>query len=330
VEASEEVLAEGVQAATVDLTRVEEPARATRRRSAAAGGLAALGVAAAAFLIIQFGFAQGGDNTPTSPAGSPTRPPSLTPTPSTGSALLDRIRATGKLRVAYRDGLPGVSLGHPPRGFEIEVAEHIARALKVPEGGVRFVPVGYAAREAAVEEGKVDLVIANFSIDDADPGRVTFAGPYYVAHRDVLVRAGAKISTLRDLRGKTICVTSGLTTAAMIRDRGVDFVAVQDDDISKCASQVADGRSDALAGDDIVVAGFGARLRAAKLKIAGIRLTSERYGVALKRGDSVACRAINDVIGSMYADGTMKQLLQHHLGRVDFRFETELPRLEGC
>jgi hypothetical protein len=44
----------------------------------------------------------------------------------------------------------------------------------------------------------------------------------------------------------------------------------------------------------------------------------------------VACRAINDVIESMYADGTMKELLQRHLGRVDFRFETELPRPEGC
>ncbi|WP_371784168.1 bifunctional serine/threonine-protein kinase/glutamate ABC transporter substrate-binding protein [Streptosporangium subroseum] len=327
VEASEEVLAEGAQAATMDLTQAEEPVRTTRRRSVVAGGLAVLG-AAAAFLFVQFGFTPDGDITPTSAATSPT--PTPTRTLSTGSALLDRIRATGRLRVGYRDGLPGVSLGHPPRGFEIEVAEHIAKALKVPEGGVRFVPVGYAAREEAVEEGKVDLVIANFSIDAADPGRVAFAGPYYVAHRDVLVRAGTKISTLRDLRGKKICVTSGLTTAAMIRDRGVDFVAVEDDDISKCASQVADGRSDALAGDDVVIAGFGARLRAAKLKIAGIRLTSERYGVALRRGDSVACRAINDVIGSMYADGTMKELLQRHLGRVDFRFETELPRPEGC
>jgi ABC-type amino acid transport substrate-binding protein len=89
----------------------------------------------------------------------------------------------------------------------------------VPGGGARFIPVGYAARETAIEEDEVDLVIANFSIDDADPGRAPFAGPYYVAHRDVLVRAGAKISTLRDPRDKKICVTSGLTREVTARGR---------------------------------------------------------------------------------------------------------------
>ncbi|WP_329084206.1 MULTISPECIES: transporter substrate-binding domain-containing protein [unclassified Streptosporangium] len=61
-----------------------------------------------------------------------------------------------------------------------------------------------------------------------------------------------------------------------------------------------------------------------------LRLTSERYGVALRPGDPVACRKINEVITSMYADGTMKRLLKNHLGRVGFRFETARPRLETC
>ncbi|MFC7649367.1 hypothetical protein ACFQX6_59960 [Streptosporangium lutulentum] len=92
-------------------------------RSAAAGrllaqGLAVLGAAAAAFLTVQFGFTPDEDLTPTTPAVSPS--PSPVPTLSTGSALLDRIGETGRLRVAYRDGLPGISLGRPPRGFETE------------------------------------------------------------------------------------------------------------------------------------------------------------------------------------------------------------------
>ncbi|MET8051386.1 serine/threonine-protein kinase [Streptosporangium sp. NPDC005286] len=329
-EASEEVLAEGVQAATVDLTRPEGPVRRTRRRRVAiAGGIAVLG-GVGAFLAVQFGFPPGG-------RAEPTRPPSSTPSVaaevtkvSTGSPLLDRIKATGRLRVGYRGGLPGISLGDdPPRGFEADVAAYLAKALSVRAGGLEFVPVGYAAREEAVEKGKVDLVISNLSIDDADRSRVAFAGPYYVAHRDVLVLADAKIDKLKDLQGKRICLSPGQTTGTMIRGRGVGFVPTKGDP-AQCASQVGDGSADAMVGDDLLIAGFGARLRGVKVKIVGVRLTSERYGVALRTGDPVACRKINEVITSMYADGTLAHLLESHLGRVDFRFETALPRLETC
>ncbi|MFF3441084.1 serine/threonine-protein kinase [Streptosporangium sp. NPDC002721] len=339
LEASQEELAEGARAATGDLTRPKKRVRPARRRSAVvaavAGGVAVLGVAGAV-LLSQFGVARGGRAEPTRPLSHPPTP--LSPSPSasppevsTGSPLLDRVRETGRLRVGFRKGLPGVSLGEdPPRGFEIDVAAHLATALGVPGDGLRFVPVGHTVREEAVERGKVDLVIANFSIDGADRDRVAFAGPYYIAHRDVLVRASAKIDTLKDLRGRRICLSPGQTTGTLIREKGVDFVTVEGKDPSQCASQVADGRADAMAGDDLLIAGFGARLRDVKLEVAGLGLTTERYGVALRSGDPVACRRINEVITSMYADGTMKDLLEKHLGRVGFRFETDLPRLETC
>ncbi|WP_440102069.1 hypothetical protein [Streptosporangium sp. H16] len=151
-----------------------------------------------------------------------------------------------------------------------------------------------------------------------------------IAHRDVLARASERIDTLKDLRGKRICLSPGQTTGTMIRERGVDFVDVRGPDPAQCASQVADGSADAMVGDDLLIAGFGARLCDVKVEIAGLRLTTERYGVALRSGDPVACRKINEVITSMYADGTMERLLEEHLGRVGFRFETARPRLETC
>ncbi|MEU8381446.1 serine/threonine-protein kinase [Streptosporangium sp. NPDC048865] len=335
-EASQEELAEGARAATGDLTRQKRPVRPARRRSAAvaavAGGIAVLGVAGV-LLAARFGAAPGGTAGSTRPPVSPppASPSTSPPEVSTGSPLLDRIRDTGRLRVGFRKGLPGISLGEdPPRGFEADVAAHLATALGVPRRGLRFVPVGHTVREDAVERGKVDLVIANFSIDGADRRRVAFAGPYYVAHRDVLARASERIGTLKDLRGRRICLSPGQTAGTMIRERGVDFVAVRADDPSQCASRVADGSADAMVGDDLLIAGFGARLRDVKLEIAGLRLTTERYGVALRPGDPVACRKINEVIASMYADGTVKDLLEEHLGRVGFRFETGRPRLETC
>ncbi|MGW4663384.1 protein kinase domain-containing protein [Streptosporangium sandarakinum] len=344
-EASREELAEGAQAATLDLARTNppnpsnplNPPAVRRRRRAVAGAAAVLAAIAAVLLALQLAGTPGGTAAIPSPPATPAASvlsPSPTKTPSTGSRLLDRIRDRHVIRVGYRGGLPGVALARekrPPEGFEIDVARRIAGELGVPAKGVRFVRVGYDEREAAVQRGDVDIVVATLSIGTADHSRAAFAGPYYVAHRDVLVRTGAKISKLSHLRGRTMCVMSGgSATAAMIRDRGIRFDTLEDTDLAKCAARVAGGTADAMPDDDLVLAGFGARLRGARLKVAGLRLTTERYGVALRRGDPVACRAVNAAIGALYTDGTIESLLEKHFSGVGFRHETARPRMEGC
>ncbi|MBG0830635.1 transporter substrate-binding domain-containing protein [Planomonospora sp. ID67723] len=332
-EVSDEVLAEGVQAATADLTRPDGPAPAARRRwPVVVSGAAAVGLAAA-FALVQLGPTFGDGVTP-APTRTPSAPASPTPVVSTGSDLLDKIRKTGRLRIGYRKGLPGIALGEPPEGFEIDVAERIAKELGVPGGGLKFVPVGHTERESALERNKVDLIIATFSVNRASAARVSFAGPYYLAHRDILVRAGAGISEPEDLRGRKVCIPFGSPAAAALRDRDIDFDAVALDaagnsfDSSQCAAKVADGSADAMLGDDLLIAGFGARNR--DLKIVGAKLTDERYGVALRQGDAVACRKINEIIAAMYRDKTIRQWLARHFGAVDFRYETKTPRQERC
>ncbi|GGK63741.1 hypothetical protein Ppa06_19690 [Planomonospora parontospora subsp. parontospora] len=328
-EVSDEVLAEGVQAATAGLTRdgAGDPARRfPRRRPLVLGGVAAaVAGLAAAFALVRPDLPSGAAATPAPVSPSATSP---APVPSTGSPLLDRIAAERRITIGYRPGLPGVALGSPPAGFEIEVARRIAAELKVPAGRVVFKDVG-VNREAAVESGEVDLVVANLSIDPRTRRRVAFAGPYYLARRDVLVRAGSGISSLEDLRGRRLCVPHGSTTAALIIDRVAGVERVEAPDMADCAAKVADGTADALPGDDLVVAGFGARLNG-RFKVAGLRLTREPYGVALRQGDRRACEAINRAVAAMYADGTVAELLDRHFGSVDFRFATGRPRPERC
>ncbi|GAA3138267.1 hypothetical protein GCM10010466_31500 [Planomonospora alba] len=331
-EVSDAELSEGAQAATADLTRGTGTARAraTSARAAAAGGIAAAALAVAV-AFAQFGSPSGaGGATARPPATAAASTPVPTPSPSTGSPLLDRIARTRTITIGYRGGLPGMALKRSgaPSGFEIDVARRIAAELKVPADGVVFKDVGIR-REEAVESGAVDLVVANLSITEGRRGRVAFAGPYYLAYRDVLVRKGSGISSLEDLRGRRVCVAPGTTTTALIRDRGIAFEAVEADDMAECADRVADGTADAFPGDDLVVAGFGAR-ESGEFTIAGLRLRREPYGVALRKGDRLACAAVTGAIEAMYEDGSMKELLDRHFGAVGFRPATARPRPEPC
>ncbi|MFC4061165.1 serine/threonine-protein kinase [Planomonospora corallina] len=328
-EASDAELAEGAQAATADLTRGGSPARSRPawRRQVAAGGAAAA-VLAAAVAFAQFGAPSGSGATATPPAV--TTPAATTAAPSTGSPLLDRIARTRTITIGYRAGLPGVALERSgsPAGFEIDVARRIAAELGVPAGGVVFRNVG-VRREDAVDGGEVDLVVANLSITGQSRKRVAFAGPYYLAYRDVLVRKGSGISTLEDLRGRKVCAAGSTTTAALIKDRVAGVELVPAADMAECARNVAAGIVDAFPGDDLVVAGFGAR-ESGEFEVLGLRLRREPYGVALRRGDPVACEAVSEAIAAMYADGSVRELLEHHFGAVDFGFQTRRPRPEPC
>ena len=96
-----------------------------------------------------------------------------------------------ELTIGVNTDQPGVGSrsGGTYAGFDIDVATEVARRLGVTGSHLRFVPVTSKTRESLIEKGKVDLVVASYSITPERKLDVAFAGPYYVAHQDILVRA---------------------------------------------------------------------------------------------------------------------------------------------
>ncbi len=68
----------------------------------------------------------------------------------------------------------------------------------------------YSDRESAIQTGKVDLVVFSYSITPERKTKIAFAGPYYVAHQDTLVRSSdTGIKNVRDLAGRRLCAVNG-------------------------------------------------------------------------------------------------------------------------
>lgn len=74
-------------------------------------------------------------------------------------------------------------------------------------------------REEELRSGRASLVIATYSITDKRQEKVDFAGPYMLSHQGIMVRTEDKDAyrTVADLRGKTVCVTSGSTSEQQVR-----------------------------------------------------------------------------------------------------------------
>jgi len=251
--------------------------------------------------------------------------------------VIDKARSTHRLTIAVKGDLPGVGLetGGAFTGFEVDVATYIAGKLGVPASGITFRRVARSERTGALKNGEADMVLATYSYDENKADGVTFAGPYYTAHADVLVREDSGIHGLKDLRGHVLCAPQGTDAYRLVEQTvgggetgGVDGVPAAN--YAVCMDLLAQGRVDGVPGDDLILAGFADRAQGMDLAVLGLKLTDQRYSVGLPAKDARTCAVVRDAIAEMYADGTMKNLARKHFSHVRFALQQKAPPALSC
>ncbi|MFC0581393.1 glutamate ABC transporter substrate-binding protein [Micrococcoides hystricis] len=210
-----------------------------------------------------------------------------------------------KLTIGIKFDQPGLGFregSNQPTGFDTDVARFIAKELGFEEDQIEWKQTPSANRENALENKEVDMIMATYSITDERKQRVDFAGPYFVAGQDLLVRKDdTDIKGPEDLDGKKLCSVTGSTSAQKIKDtyaKGVSLV--EQGGYAECVTYLESGQVDAVTTDDIILAGLaGASNNKDKFKVVGNPFSEERYGVGLPKGEKDRCEAINAAIEKM-------------------------------
>ncbi|WP_242884985.1 glutamate ABC transporter substrate-binding protein [Actinomadura litoris] len=287
-------------------------ARSVRRRGAPAGGGAGAVLAAGALLAAgACGVADAGENS---------------------------VATKDSLVVGVNSDQPGVGqrVGNGHQGFDIDVAKEVARRLGVPPENLTFKQVGYATRDSMLRSGKVDLVVASYSITPERKTRVTFAGPYYVAHQDILVPASdTSVKDVHALKGKRLCKVPGSVSFPRVHDeKGVAALPVEAGGYAACVAEMSVGRMDAVSTDDLILAGLAAQAakdgRGRPPRFVNAPFSDEPYGIGIRKGDLDGCEAVNKAITEMYQGRTMRDLLAKWFGDTSLKVTTTVPQFEGC
>jgi glutamate transport system substrate-binding protein len=239
-------------------------------------------------------------------------------------STMARLHDAQRLVVGIKVDQPGFGLREADgrvTGFDAEVAEIIAAELGIPASGIEYVEATPGNREELLERGRVDLVIATYTITAKRKQRVDFAGPYYIAGQQLMVRADDdSISGPETLRGgeKRVCTVEGSTPARNIRryladaDRQLRLV----NGYRLCVEELLAGRTDAVTTDNVILTGFIAR-NGGRLKLAGERFTRELYGIGVPKGDDDLRRFLNGVIELSYRDGRYQRAWAQTGGKFD-------------
>ncbi|HUQ62270.1 MAG TPA: glutamate ABC transporter substrate-binding protein [Acidimicrobiales bacterium] len=259
----------------------------------------------------------------TTPGTATTVAPAFAP----GSTMAN-IQARGKMIVGVKYDQPGFGQKNPTtnevEGFDVETAKLIAVGIfgGTPESvtsKIEFKEAISKNRERFISEDgpdKVDMVVATYTINDARKQVVDFAGPYFVAKQDIMVKASDNaIKSVTDLNGKKVCTAKGSTSEPNVKAKAPQAEIVLFDTYSQCAEALADGRFDAETTDDSILAGL-VQQSSGKFKLVGAPFSDEPYGIGMKKGDDAFRTFINDQLEKIEASGEWAKAFAATLGTL--------------
>jgi glutamate transport system substrate-binding protein len=237
---------------------------------------------------------------------------------------MERLNKAQKIIVGTKFDQPGFGLkglDNKPAGFDVEIGKILAEELGIPTDKIEYIETPSAVREEVLEQGKADIVVATYTINDKRKQRIDFAGPYYVAGQHIMVRADETSITGPDsfkTGGKKVCSVQGSTPAANIEKYLADKVAqlVVFDVYQKCVDALVGKQVDAVTTDNVILTGFIAK-NEGKFKLVGEKFTEEPYGIGLKKGDTEFRTFINDTLKKIYSDGRYATAWKDTAGKFD-------------
>lgn len=165
-------------------------------------------------------------------------------------------------------------------GYDID----LMNAIAAEEGmKIKWVNVGFDSLLAGMATGQYDAAISVITITDDRRRAMLFSEPYYDAGQLIATRAdNADIVSAASLSGKKAGAQLGTTGAKEIEKvAGAQLKTY--DEIGQAFMDLMNGQIDAVVADGPLVLAFAAKNQG-KIKAVGAPITSERYGIAVKKG----------------------------------------------
>jgi polar amino acid transport system substrate-binding protein len=264
-------------------------------------------------------------------APAPTAMAAATSAPAAGGGddLLAEVKQRGKLLVATDANYKPQSFKNPDgtfEGFDIDVAKEVAKRLGVE---AEFLDINFDIITAGSWNGRWDMNAGSMTITPERKKSLYFTGPYYYTPATFVVHKDSTVTSIDDLKGKTI----GVGAATTYQDYLEGKLTLEGEEILKPAPEGVqvktypsdvDALTDQALGNgtrlDAVVTALPTAEEAIKggqpLKILGDPVYYEDLGLAFdqkspKDSKSLA-DAVTKIIEEMHTDGTLTTLAKKY------------------
>lgn len=191
-------------------------------------------------------------------------------------------------------------------GFDVELVEALAKAMNRP---VEWTQIDFKGLVPGLISRRYDMAVSAIYITDERRKVVDFGDSYYAGGLVAMVKNDNKdINSLKDLAGKRVSVQVGTKSVSYLAEHypTVQLVEVEKND--QMFNLVAIGRADAA------VTGLPAAYQYARtrgdLKVLPEQLTTEAYGMAVRKDTPELTLALNKALAQLKTDGTYDAIVK--------------------
>jgi glutamate transport system substrate-binding protein len=174
-------------------------------------------------------------------------------------------------------------------------------------------------REEELRSGRASLVIATYSITDKRLKKVDFAGPYMLSRQGIMVRNQDREAyrTVADLRGKTVCVTSGSTSEVQVHaELGFPVTVVTKNTYEECRQALHAYQIDAVSTDQVLLFGLQKIDKDVTVPFDIVFGQEEQYGIGLPRGGKERCEAVKGKLLDLLTNNRWEEFFGNNLPGV--------------
>ena len=229
---------------------------------------------------------------------------------------IDKIKKAGTLTVGIKDDVPKFGFLNPKtneyEGLEIDIAKAIAKQILGNEEKVTFIPVNAKNRSAYLNQEKVDMVIATFTVTEERKQSYDFSDVYYTDSVGIMVRKDSDITAFKNLENKKVGITQGTMTTSTIKNaairEGVFLTCVTYPSNQTLKDALLHKEIDAFCIDRSILFGY----LDDSVMILPEHYDQMMYAVAVKKDNSAVTKQVNEVIRRLIKTGTLDKLLEKH------------------
>lgn len=245
----------------------------------------------------------------------------------TVKSTIDRIANTGKIRIGYGNTPPFSYVGPDGQviGYSIDICKRLASSLQRQLGlaqlDIEYVPRTPSNRIQLLNDGAIDIE-CNSSTNTAERRKsVAFSYSHFIVSTRYVALASQGLSTLEDLRGRSVSVALGTVNVGQInavnRERKLNLSIVPADSLQAAFDMVGNGNVSAFAMDEVLLSTMIAESTTPSDYTLSSEMVAEPqpYGFMVRLGDEGFITAVNKSLAEIYKSPEMENIYQNWFER---------------
>lgn len=191
-------------------------------------------------------------------------------------------------------------------GFDIELVEAVGKVLNKR---IEWVDIDFKGLIPGLISKRFDMAVSAIYITDERKKVVDFTDTYYAGGLVAMVKEGnTGIKTLADLNGKKVAVQVGTKSVSYLAANHPQVQLVEVEKNQEMFNLVEIGRADAAVTGKPAAFQY-VRTRGGQ-RVLEQQITTEEYGMALRKDSPELTRSVNGALAKLKADGTYAQIVK--------------------